>query len=111
LDACFEFDWGCSKIQRFVKNDYDRQKLKEYIRGHYQQLKDIYRYYSTFGYQPPLVEVSCIPFNYFMKFVNLIGVIDGELLKATDLEIDLISIKNNIEVKMLYNPDKVSIVS
>jgi hypothetical protein len=31
---------------------------------------------------------------------------DGETLKIVDVEIDLISLKNNIEQKLIYNPDK-----
>jgi hypothetical protein len=42
-----------------------------------------------------------------MKMILSLGVVDGELLKSTDIEIDLISIKNNLEQKYIYNPEKV----
>jgi hypothetical protein len=32
-----------------------------------------------------------------VKFIHSLNIIDGELLKGTDVEIDLISIKNNVE--------------
>lgn len=32
--------------------------------------------------------------------------VDGENLKLSDLESDLVSIKNNVDSKFIYNPDK-----
>ncbi|CAD8082483.1 unnamed protein product [Paramecium sonneborni] len=104
LDQSFEFDWNCSKIQRFVKSDYEKMKLKEYFRQKYQLIKDIYKYFSSFGYQPPQFDVFCIQFGQFNKILS--PLIDGENLKQSDLESDLVSIKNNVDSKYIYNPDK-----
>ncbi|CAK83556.1 unnamed protein product (macronuclear) [Paramecium tetraurelia] len=104
LDQAFEYDWGCSKIQRFVKSDYERMKLKEYFRQKYQLIKDIYKYFSSFGYQPPVYDVFCIQFGQFHKILS--PIIDGENLKQSDVESDLVSIKNNVDTKFIYNPDK-----
>jgi hypothetical protein len=99
------------KIQRFVKNEDDRNKLKEYMRQFYPLVKDIYKYYSTGGLNPAISEFFCIPFNTYIKIIHLLGIVDGELLKSTDLEIDLISLKNNLESRILNNPDKVLILN
>ncbi len=42
-----------------------------------------------------------------MKLIEKLGLIDGDNLKAMDLEIDLISLKNNLDSRILNNPDKV----
>lgn len=36
----------------------------------------------------------------------MMGLLDGEGLKMQDVELDLASIKNNIDQKIIYNPDK-----
>ncbi|CAD8181810.1 unnamed protein product [Paramecium pentaurelia] len=104
LNQAFEQDWSCSKIQRFVKSDYEKIKLKEYFRQKYQLIKDIYKYFSSFGYQPPLFDVFCIQYGQFNKILS--SIIDGENLKQSDVESDLVSIKNNVDSKFIYNPDK-----
>ncbi|CAD8162810.1 unnamed protein product [Paramecium octaurelia] len=106
LTECFEFDWNSSKISRFVKSEYERLKLKEYFRQHYQLIKDVYKYYSSVGYQPPNFDVFCIQFPQYMKLLNRLAIIDGDLLKAQDVEIDIVSLKNNVDPKYIYNPEK-----
>jgi hypothetical protein len=34
------------------------------------------------------------------------GLVDGEYFKGTDLDTDLISVKNGIEIKILFNSEK-----
>ncbi|CAD8172456.1 unnamed protein product [Paramecium pentaurelia] len=106
LNECFEFDWNSSKISRFVKSEYERIKLKEYFRSNYQLLKDVYKFYSSLGYQPPNFDVFCIQIPQYMKLINKLAIIDGDLLKQQDVEIDIVSLKNNIDPKYIYNPDK-----
>lgn len=69
LNEAFEFDWNCSKIPRFVKNEYERTKLKENFRNAYQLIKDVYKFYSSIGYQPPDFEYFCIQFPQFVKLI------------------------------------------
>ncbi|CAK71521.1 unnamed protein product (macronuclear) [Paramecium tetraurelia] len=104
LNECFQFDWNCSKINRFVKNDYEQMKLKEYLRENYQLIKDIYKFYSSNGYFQS--ECFSISFQSYIKMIQQIGIIDNESVKLQDVEIDLASIKNNIDPKYLYNPEK-----
>ncbi|CAD8141715.1 unnamed protein product [Paramecium octaurelia] len=105
LDNCLDFDWSCSKITRFVRNEYERTKMKEYFRQQYQLLKDVYKYLSSFGHQPPQFDMFCIQFPQFSKLVQQLGLIDGVDLKIQDVESNLISIKNNVDNKYIYNPD------
>ncbi|CAD8071605.1 unnamed protein product [Paramecium sonneborni] len=104
LTECFQFDWSCSKINRFVKNDYEQMKLKEYLRENYQLIKDIYKFYSSYGYF--VSECFSISFSTYMKMIQQIGIIDNDSVKTQDVEIDLVSIKNNIDPKFIYNPEK-----
>ena len=43
MERCYDFDYALTRIGKYVKNDYDKLKLKEYILTYYQQLKDIYK--------------------------------------------------------------------
>jgi hypothetical protein len=75
------------------------------MRSYYHSIKDTFRYYSSVallqGY-----ETFCFPFANFVKFVQHSGIIDNNLLKGTDIEIDLISVKNNIDPAVINNPEK-----
>ena len=48
IKKCFEFDWSNNKIAKFIKNDADREKIKNILRSNYKIYKDCYRYYSSF---------------------------------------------------------------
>ena len=32
---CFEFDWQYNKLQKFIKNDNEKEKIKNYIKNNY----------------------------------------------------------------------------
>ena len=48
IKKCFEFDWNNNKIAKFIKNDSDRENIKNILRDNYRNLKNCYRYYSSF---------------------------------------------------------------
>ncbi|CAD8172454.1 unnamed protein product [Paramecium pentaurelia] len=109
LDECFQFDWTCMGIQHFLKNEQEVEKVIEIMRSHYPKLKDIYKYYSSFGYNVNKqqngyqVETFNIP-------LNLIYDLTQELLPQ-DIQIEEVQsqvnqIKYNCDSKFIYNPEK-----
>ena len=48
LRKCFEFDWANNKITKFIKNDGDRDSIKQLLWEQYGRYKDCYRHYASF---------------------------------------------------------------
>lgn len=49
LKKCFEKDWSEGKYMNFVKDDDDRDNLKEVLRGYYKNLRECYHHCSSFS--------------------------------------------------------------
>jgi hypothetical protein len=47
LNRCFEADWKSGKYANFIKNEEDRNNLKEYLRSVYKPMKDCYKVCSS----------------------------------------------------------------
>ena len=47
LDACFEFDWECSKIPKIIKSPDELKMLKKFMRSKYKHLRELYKYYAA----------------------------------------------------------------
>ncbi|CAD8161725.1 unnamed protein product [Paramecium octaurelia] len=109
LDECFQFDWNCMGIQHFLKSEQEIEKVLQIMRFHYPKLKDIYKYYSSFGYNANKqhngyqVETFYIP-------IDLIYELTQELLPQgisfEDLQSQVKQIKYNCDSKFIYNPEK-----
>jgi len=46
IKECFETDWENSNITRIIKDEFDRKKVKEFLRSIYLMMKETYRNYS-----------------------------------------------------------------
>lgn len=64
---CFERDWGHSKISNIVKNPEEQQKLKTFLLQNYKNIKEIYKYFSSFS---PFDGIWAVSANSFTEFCN-----------------------------------------
>lgn len=102
LENCFQFDWECGQIKSFIKSDYDAAKLKWCIKQFYHFLKDLFKLFSSDGYEPPQNQIFCIQFK---RFLNL--VLDFDLCdNPRALEEELMEVKRETDSKYIYNPAK-----
>ena len=81
LKKCFDQDWENSNFQRIVKEEFDRNKLKEYMQSWYIPLREWYKHYAgtTFAKNVP-----CIGSNAMTELLMNSSVIDNKLLKISD---------------------------
>jgi hypothetical protein len=77
LNKCFETDWKCGKYLNFVKNEEDRNNLKEYLRGVYKPMKDCYKVCSSHASSDKLYAIGK---NGITEIFQQMGMIDGKLL-------------------------------
>ncbi|CAD8094832.1 unnamed protein product [Paramecium sonneborni] len=109
LDECFKFDWNCMGIQHFLKNEQEVEKVIEIMRFHYHKIKDIYKYYSGFGYNAKKlingyqVETFYIPLTLIY---DLIQDLLPQGILFEDVESQVNQIKYNCDNKFIYNPEK-----
>lgn len=47
LRKCFEKDWSCSKISKFVKKEDELAQVKEMLWQAYKPIKECYKYYAS----------------------------------------------------------------
>ncbi|KAL4483288.1 hypothetical protein ABPG72_007930 [Tetrahymena utriculariae] len=90
LEKAMDADWNNSKIPRFVKDQNDRTKLFELMKPHYEGIKALYKYYSSFS---PIGDVWAISKLLFTEIFTKSGLVDNKTLKLADLEIKFISSK------------------
>ena len=57
VDDCFEHDFSMTKINRFVKDEDDLSKTKEFLRSIYKEMLFFYSYYATMN---PISDIWCI---------------------------------------------------
>lgn len=46
LNKCFELDWSRTKIARLIKDENERQTVKELLRKNYKWFRESYKYIS-----------------------------------------------------------------
>mmetsp|Transcript_26785 Transcript_26785/g.25810 ORF Transcript_26785/g.25810 Transcript_26785/m.25810 type:complete len:162 (-) Transcript_26785:686-1171(-) len=88
LTKCFDLDWSCSKIPKFIKDERDRENCKQYLRSIYKSIREVYKSYAGIS---PCNGVPSIGSNVFQDIVNSCGIIDGDLVKLSDIDLEFIS--------------------
>jgi hypothetical protein len=93
----FEIDWENWEMNKIIKDEFDRGKVKEYLRTIYPVMREAYKYYSGISFAN---NVPAIGVNTMIDLLTTAGVLDHKLLKISDISIDFIA--TNVWVK---NPD------
>ena len=100
---CFNFDWGCSKIEKVCIDATDLGILKEYLRENYKLLRETYKYYAAIA---PAGLIPSIGSNVFSDILsNCEGAIDNKTLKLSDLDLEFVSTNAGVK-KHPRNPER-----
>ncbi|KAL4442176.1 hypothetical protein ABPG74_009194 [Tetrahymena malaccensis] len=85
IEQCFEFDIRYSQIEYYITNDF--LSFKKTIRKYYKQIKDVFKYYSS--YKPFLGEKWTIPIEIFIQLLNSgpLEIIDEKYLKKCSIAV------------------------
>jgi hypothetical protein len=67
LRKCFEFDFKCSKIPKFIKNEEDLLATKEVMHSHYRAYKNCYKFYASMN---PIQDIWCLQNLDYCNFVD-----------------------------------------
>lgn len=59
INECFEFDFGCSKIPRLVK-EAEVENVRETLRKLYRDFFNAYKYYASYGAQQIVINLIFI---------------------------------------------------
>ena len=94
LNNCFEKDWARTKVDRIVKNEEERDRLKAYIRSIYKWFREMYKF--TAG-SDPMNDIFCIGVNVFSDLIQAQtkNLVDGKALKLSDLDLERIQTNAN----------------
>ena len=88
LKKCFEEDYANSNISRIIKDEYDRNKVKEFLQSIYIPMRETYKYYAGTSY---VKNVPSIGSNAMTELLTNANVIDNKMLKMADVDIDFIA--------------------
>lgn len=86
--SCFERDWTCSKIAKFVKLPEDQKAIMVLLWDNYKMLKDTYKQYASYN---PNGDVFSLSLNPLTDLVNQCQLIDGKSLKLSDVDLKFIA--------------------
>lgn len=102
LNDCFEKDWARTKVDRIVKDEEERERLKTYVRSIYKWFREVYKFFSG---SDPMNDIFCIGVNVFSDLIvnQIPGFIDGKTLKLSDLDLERIQTNAN-EQNGKFNP-------
>ncbi|KAL4487307.1 hypothetical protein ABPG73_005817 [Tetrahymena malaccensis] len=97
FNQCFDFDWKWGvRLARVVKEVDQLEKLRIYLKPHYQKLIKLYKYYAS--YQPN-GELWCWNQQIYQDFVVEAGIVDGRYFKIKDSLLCFIMSNNLAETK------------
>lgn len=97
-EECFEFDWGQSKMQNWVKAN-EQDDLKELLKSHYIQIIETFRFLGSQSGN----EYFTVGSNIFNEFLNQSNVIDS-VYDQSDLGVNWNSVLVSKDKKQPYNP-------
>jgi len=66
LTKCFELDWSRTKVERLIKDDEQRAKLKEICRKNYKYFRESYKYMAATDPQQNLLCITNIAYSDFI---------------------------------------------
>ena len=83
MKKCFEKDWKCSKLSSLVKAQADQDNVKELLWKSYAEIKNLYKYFSSWN---PCGDVWAVSSNPFTEFCQQGRIINKDTpLKIIDL--------------------------
>ncbi|CAD8105716.1 unnamed protein product [Paramecium sonneborni] len=106
LRKCFERDWACCKIAKFVKKQEEQDQVKELLWQAYKPMRETYRFYASVN---PTGDVFSMSVNPTSDFINQCQLIDGKQLKLADVDLKFIATcsASSIDWKGNYrNPER-----
>ncbi|CAK90105.1 unnamed protein product (macronuclear) [Paramecium tetraurelia] len=106
LRKCFERDWQCCKISKFVKKQEEQDQVKDMLWQAYKPMRETYRFYASVN---PTGDVFSMSVNPTSDFVNQCQLIDQKQLKLADVDLKFIATcsASSIDYKGNYrNPER-----
>lgn len=83
LAACCEHDFAFWKLDRFVKNEEEREEILKIIRKHMGTLKTLHTYYAASSINPGYPSMSELEYSSFLKKLKLT---DKDLFKGIEFK-------------------------
>ena len=66
MQRCFEFDWKSGVFDRIIKNDTDREVVKNYLRYKYKYIRECYKHLASVSPAGNVPSVGMNPFSELM---------------------------------------------
>lgn len=113
MDACFDFDWRCSRLQKLLEplGLQERNKVYEMLREFYPKIKQTYKHFSSLA--PAGGIVPCLGSNVLTTILfNCPALIDGQNLNLSRVDLQIVGTNaTRCQIKDLHvirqlNPDK-----
>ncbi|KRW99368.1 hypothetical protein PPERSA_02480 [Pseudocohnilembus persalinus] len=79
VTLCFEYDWETGKMNKWLKEEEEFVKVKNFFRSKYQYLKDWYKFNACYN---PIQDIWAIQNLAFTEFINKINIIDPKISAA-----------------------------
>lgn len=104
LEDSFDIDWAQTKCEKIIRGEGEAEKIKAYLKSLYKPIREVYKYYS--GIQP-MGRLTCmLPGTCIEMFSNCPDLIDGRVVRNTDVELQVIACNGGMKNNNYLNPDK-----
>jgi hypothetical protein len=86
LDNCFEADFNLGKYPAFIKRKKDLATMKDFLKEHYKEIKQIYKHISSYC---GMAAIMCIGPNSLLDLMNKMKVLDNVEVLTADILLNL----------------------
>jgi cellulose synthase/poly-beta-1,6-N-acetylglucosamine synthase-like glycosyltransferase len=63
LNDCFELDWSRTKVERLIKDDAERARVKQILKANYKWFRESYKFISGLDPQKDLFCISNVVYS------------------------------------------------
>ena len=89
LNNCFILDWSRTKVERLIKDEKEKDALKEILKANYKWFRESYKYISGLDPQKDLFCISNVVYSDAIQ--SMPNMVDGRTLGLADLDLEFIA--------------------
>ena len=89
INKCFDFDWGCSSLDKLIKDLTSRQNVKNFLRPRYKMIREAYKHLACIAPSGNIPSIGMITMAEILLKCN--DLVDNKNLKLSDVDISFIA--------------------
>ena len=89
MNKCFDFDWGCSNLDKMVKDPEENERIRTYLRKKYMLIRETYKHMACVAPSGNIASIGTNVMNDLVSQCN--GLVDYKYIKLSDVDLAFIA--------------------